>query len=354
METIIKKINREKLKKEDFAEAVDILRSGGLVAFPTETVYGLGGNALDKSASAKIYAAKGRPSDNPLIVHIADKDALSGLAEEIPLMAWECAKYFWPGPLTMILKKKPVVPDSTTGGLPTVAIRMPSDAVARMLIAESGLYIAAPSANASGRPSTTRAEHVYKDLAGRIGLILDGGETTIGLESTILDLSGEKPVILRPGYLSREDLLPILPDVEYDPAVIAKTMQKDIVAKAPGMKYRHYAPKGNLTIYEGEQKAVVAAVNRAVEEKMGEGYTCAVLATEETKGAYTCPVVKSIGGRAQEEIIAARLFDVLRSFDDGGVEYIFSESFPDGNLGPAIMNRLLKAAGYQVIYVGAE
>ena len=248
METIVKKINRENLKKEDFSEAVAILRSGGLVAFPTETVYGLGGNALDASAAAKIYAAKGRPSDNPLIVHVAYKDSLFELAKEIPDEAWDLAKYFWPGPLTMILKKKDVVPDGTTGGLPTVAVRMPSDAVARMLIAQSGLFIAAPSANASGRPSTTRAEHVYKDLAGRIEMILDGGSATIGLESTILDLSGKKPVILRPGYLSREDLLSVLPNLEYDPAVIARTTQKDIVARAPGMKYRHYAPKGNLTV----------------------------------------------------------------------------------------------------------
>lgn len=351
METIIKKINRENLKKEDFSEAIAILRSGGLVAFPTETVYGLGGNAFDASAAAKIYAAKGRPSDNPLIVHVAYKDSLFELAKEIPDEAWDLAKYFWPGPLTMILKKKDVVPDGTTGGLPTVAVRMPSDAVARMLIAQSGLFIAAPSANASGRPSTTRAEHVYKDLAGRIEMILDGGSATIGLESTILDLSGKKPVILRPGYLSREDLLSVLPNLEYDPAVIARTTQKDIVARAPGMKYRHYAPKGNLTVYEGGRVEVAAAINRAAADKIREGHTCAVLAAEETAAEYVCPIVKSIGARTQEEIIAARLFDVLRSFDDEGVEFIFSESFSDGHLGTAIMNRLLKAAGYQVIHV---
>lgn len=342
-------MDRSALKREDFAEAVGILRSGGLVAFPTETVYGLGGDALDAAAAAKIYAAKGRPSDNPLIVHIAEKKALRVLAEDIPAVAWEVADRFWPGPLTMILKKSKLVPDGTTGGLGTVAIRMPSDAVARMLIEESGLYLAAPSANASGRPSTTKAEHVYEDLAGRIGLILDGGETVIGLESTILDLSGEKPVILRPGFYSREDLLTVLPGVEYDPAVIAKTAQKDVVAKAPGMKYRHYAPKGSLVIYEGGREAVIAAINRAAAEKSAAGFSVAVLAAKETAASYVCANVKIVGTRAREETIAACLFDVLRKLDEEGVEFIFSESFSDGHLGAAIMNRLLKAAGYQVV-----
>ena len=182
-------------------------------------------------------------------------------------------------------------------------------------------------------------------------LFRSGGSATIGLESTILDLSGKKPVILRPGYLSREDLLSVLPNLEYDPAVIARTTQKDIVARAPGMKYRHYAPKGNLTVYEGGRVEVAAAINRAAADKIREGHTCAVLAAEETAAEYVCPIVKSIGARTQEEIIAARLFDVLRSFDDEGVEFIFSESFSDGHLGTAIMNRLLKAAGYQVIHV---
>lgn len=351
METTIKKLDRNALKKEDFAEAVDILRSGGLVAFPTETVYGLGGDALDAAAAKKIYAAKGRPSDNPLIVHIAEKEALRVLAGDIPAVAWEVADHFWPGPLTMILKKSKIVPDSTTGGLGTVAIRMPSDAVARMLICESGLYLAAPSANASGRPSTTKAEHVYEDLAGRIALILDGGEAALGLESTILDLSGEKPMILRPGFYSREDLLAVLPEVEYDPAVIAKTAQKDVVAKAPGMKYRHYAPKGSLVIYEGGREAVIAAINGAVAKKEARGFSCAVLAAEETACFYACANVKVVGTRVREETIAAHLFDVLRAFDEEGVEYIFSESFSDGHLGAAIMNRLLKAAGYRIVEV---
>ncbi len=351
METKLIRLNRENLKKEDFAEAAELIRTGRLVAFPTETVYGLGGDALDAEAAAKIYQAKGRPSDNPLIVHIAEIDALKELAVNIPDSAYRLAEAFWPGPLTIILQKSELVPSGTTGGLKTVAIRMPSDPIARELIRESGCYIAAPSANASGRPSTTRAEHVMEDLSGRIDMVLDGGAVEIGLESTIIDLSEEKPLILRPGYISLEDLKKYLPDAEYDKAVISRQQQPGLVAKAPGMKYRHYAPKGALTIYEGSEEAVVGEINRQVKEKLAEGSRVAVLATEETKSKYTQGEVRSIGSRADEETIAANLFAILRQFDEDGTEYIYSESFDTGRLGQAIMNRLLKAAGYQVIRV---
>lgn len=349
MDTIVKKMDRDNLKKEDFAEAVEILRKGGLVAFPTETVYGLGGDALDETAAARIYAAKGRPSDNPLIVHIADTKALYELASEVPESALVLAEKFWPGPLTMILKKRDTVPAGTTGGLDTVAIRMPSDEVARMLIQESGCYIAAPSANASGRPSTTKAEHVYEDLNGKIEMILDGGAVTIGLESTIVDLSGEIPMILRPGYISLEDLKPYLPGIIYDKAVIAKQPEKNVVAKAPGMKYRHYAPKGELTIVEGDSRDVIQKINEEVAVQKANGKKVAVLATEETKGFYDSDRIKVVGSRNAEETIAAHLFECLREFDAEGVTCIYSESFEAGNLGQAIMNRLLKAAGYRVI-----
>lgn len=349
METIVKKLDRSHLKREDFVEAAAVLRAGGLVAFPTETVYGLGGDALDETAAARIYAAKGRPSDNPLIVHIAETAALQELAADIPETAWKLAERFWPGPLTMILKKSSLVPEGTTGGLPTVAVRMPSDPAARLLIQEAGLYIAAPSANASGRPSTTRAEHVYEDLAGRIEMILDGGPVKIGLESTIVDLSEEHPLILRPGYITLEDLKKILPDIEYDRAVVSRRLEKDIVAKAPGMKYRHYAPKGSLTIFEGGEAAVLRAINQAAEQRLKEGRKIAVLATEETKDRYRYGLIKSIGSRKDEEGIAANLFEILREFDEERIEYIYSESFDTGHLGQAIMNRLLKAAGYQVV-----
>ena len=349
METRLIRLNRENLKKEDFAEAAELIRTGGLVAFPTETVYGLGGDALDETAAAKIYQAKGRPSDNPLIVHIAEIEALEKLAVDVPEAAYRLAEAFWPGPLTMILKKSELVPAGTTGGLKTVAIRMPSDSIARELIRESGCYIAAPSANASGRPSTTRAEHVMEDLRGRIELILDGGPVEIGLESTIIDLSEEKPLVLRPGYISLEELKALVPEAEYDKAVISRVQDKGLVAKAPGMKYRHYAPKGSLVIYEGSEAAVVREINEQVKKKLAEGFQVAVLATEETKGKYCGGRIKSIGSRTDEAAIAANLFDILRDFDEEGMEYIFSESFDTRRLGQAIMNRLLKAAGYQVI-----
>ena len=348
METRVVRMDRDNLRKEQFKEAVALLKRGELVAFPTETVYGLGGNALDPTASAKIYAAKGRPSDNPLIVHICDTDALSELAQDIPDGAWELAKRFWPGPMTMILKKKDIVPKETTGGLSTVAIRMPSDPIAAMLIRESGLYIAAPSANASGRPSTTRAEHVYEDLNGRIPMILDGGAVQIGLESTIIDLTGERPLILRPGYITLEDVREVLPDAAYDPAVLKRKADDTIVAKAPGMKYRHYAPKGQLTVFEGSLENVTKAVRKNAAEKKAEGFRVAILASEETKNAYKGYTVCSVGDREDEAGIAARLFDTLREFDHMGADYIFGECFPTEGVGQAVMNRLMKAAGYHI------
>lgn len=349
METKILKINRDNIKAEDFEEAAKLLKEGKLVAFPTETVYGLGGNAFDPTASARIYAAKGRPSDNPLIVHIAAIEALTELATDIPDEAYRLADSFWPGPLTIILKKSDAVPKETTGGLDTVAVRMPSDEIARQLIAVSGVYVAAPSANLSGRPSTTKAEHVIEDLSGRIDMIIDGGSSDIGLESTIVDLTGKTPLILRPGFVTIEQLSEILPNITYDKAVLKKSASENIVAKAPGMKYRHYAPKGELTIYEGTSKAVISAINKAAEQKSAEGFVTGVIATDETYQEYKCDFVKTIGSRSDENAIASRLFDLLREFDKENVAYIFTESFNDNSLGQAIMNRLLKAAGYKII-----
>ncbi|MBO4695816.1 MAG: threonylcarbamoyl-AMP synthase [Lachnospiraceae bacterium] len=352
MDTGMVLLDRNNLKEEQFEKAAELLRNGELVAFPTETVYGLGGNALDPGASAKIYAAKGRPSDNPLIVHICDTDALPVLAKNIPESAWKLADRFWPGPMTMILEKQDIVPKETTGGLNTIAIRMPSDPIAAMLIKVSGLYIAAPSANASGRPSTTKASHVYEDLNGRIAMILDGGSVQIGLESTIIDLTGEKPLILRPGYITLEDVREILPDAEYDPAVLRRERNDNIVAKAPGMKYRHYAPKGQLTIFEGNLEDVVNAVYREAVLKQKQGFKTAVLASEETKDRYPGLTVLSVGNREDEEGIAACLFDTLREFDHMGAEFIFGECFRTDGVGQAVMNRLLKAAGYRIESAG--
>lgn len=351
MKTKIQRLDPEHFQDEELAEAGRVLKEGGLVAFPTETVYGLGGDAMCSEAAAKIYAAKGRPSDNPLIVHIADMDSLYDIVEEVSEDAVKLAERFWPGPMTMIFTKKDKVPYSTTGGLETVAVRMPSHPVAMELIRQSGVYVAAPSANTSGRPSPTRADHVIEDLDGRIDMILDGGSVGIGLESTIIDMTAEVPVILRPGYITKEMLEDVVGEVQIDPAVLSRQSRKDIVAKAPGMKYRHYAPKGQLIIVEGSPKRVTEAINDMVQEKQRLGFRTAVIATEETKGDYVCDIVCSIGSRQCEGSIAAGLYDILREMDRLEAEYIYAESFEDDRLGQAIMNRMLKAAGYHLMKV---
>ena len=351
METKIITIDRNNPDKELLQSAGKLLKEGGLVAFPTETVYGLGGDGLQKDAAERIYAAKGRPSDNPLILHIADIDALPVLAVDIPELAYRLAEKFWPGPLTMILKKSEAVPYTTTGGLETVAVRMPSDEIAREIIRASGTYIAAPSANLSGRPSPTRAEHVIEDMSGRIEMIVDGGASDIGLESSIIDLSGDTPMILRPGYITKEDFEQVVAEVEYDSAVLATKLQESVVAKAPGMKYRHYAPKGQITIVEGNPEAVAEKINSLAEEQVARGFRVAVLCAEETKDSYRCENIYCLGSLKNEKEISAHLFEVLRRFDTEQMEVIYSESFDKTKLAGAIMNRLRKAAGYQIIQV---
>lgn len=349
MRTKVQRINPERFRNEELAEACRILQQEGLVAFPTETVYGLGGNAMHPKAAAKIYAAKGRPSDNPLIIHIADKEALGDIAIEISEKAERLAEAFWPGPLTMIFQKKQQVPYSTTGGLDTVAVRMPSHPVARELIRQSGIYIAAPSANLSGRPSPTLAEHVVEDLEGRIDFILDGGPVGIGLESTIIDMSGSEPMILRPGYITRAMLESVIGKVQMDPAVTNREMDPNLIAKAPGMKYRHYAPQGQLVIVEGKIEEVINRINQLAIERQREGKCVAVIATEETKDRYQQGIICSIGSRKCEGSIAAGLYDILRKMDHLGAEYIYAESFEEDDLGQAIMNRMWKAAGYRLL-----
>lgn len=349
--TVLKRIDKNYFDESQLEEAGEIIKNGGLVAFPTETVYGLGGNALDEEAAKKIYQAKGRPSDNPLIVHIADISALEELAEDVPKSAKELARAFWPGPLTMILKKSAIVPKGTTGGLSSVAIRMPNHPIALELIKKSGCYIAAPSANTSGRPSPTLAKHVEEDLSGKIDYIIDGGAVSVGLESTIIDLTGDAVMILRPGVITKEDLEKVVGNVEYDPAIMQKKNEEKMVAKAPGMKYKHYAPKGKLTIIKGDIENVVKMINEQSMKKEQEGYQTGVIATEETKDRYKAGLVKSIGSRKEEKSIASNLYKVLREFDERETEYIYSESFEQGDLGQAIMNRLLKAAGYDVLEV---
>jgi len=354
MKTLKVKIRRnagEFTPEEDEAlrRAGKIIRDGGLVAFPTETVYGLGGDALNRESSRKIYAAKGRPSDNPLIVHICRFEDIYEIVSEVPETAVKIADAFWPGPLTMILNKSEKVPTETTGGLDTVAVRLPSDRTAQKLIEYSGGYVAAPSANLSGRPSPTVARYVVEDMDGRIEMIVDGGEVGIGLESTIVDLTVSPPQILRPGYVTREMLEKVLGRVDTDVTVLkADTGQ---APKAPGMKYRHYAPKGELTVVEGKPDAVTAYINEATAADSRNGEKTGVIGTSELLAEYRADVVKCVGSREDEEAIARHLFTVLREFDEEGVTKIYSESFEAAGLGQAIMNRLLKAAGHKVIRV---
>ena len=349
MDTIIEKITGDAAKDNAILErAAQIIKKGGLVAFPTETVYGLGGDAFDADAARKIYAAKGRPSDNPLIVHIAHVEELKDLSDNIPKMAYRVADKFWPGPLTMIVQKNDRVPSTVTGGLDTVAVRLPSNETARRFIELSGTYIAAPSANLSGRPSPTKASHVTEDLAGRIDMIIDGGDIEIGLESTIVDLTGEVPVILRPGYVTGEMLSETVGEVRLDPALMTG-VASDVKPKAPGMKYRHYAPRGELTIVEGTPEQVREYINREAAADHAAGEKTGIIGTEEMFSGYTADVVKSVGSRRDEDSIARHLYTILREFDDEGVTKIYSEGFSTDGFGQAIMNRMLKAAGYHIV-----
>ena len=353
METRI--INLRELDQEAasavYAEAAAVIRSGGMVAFPTETVYGLGANALDEEASARIYAAKGRPSDNPLIAHIADKKQLYEIAEYVPDTAELLMKTFWPGPLTMIFRKKGIVPYGTTGGLDTVAVRMPDHPVALSLIRAAGVPIAAPSANLSGRPSPTTAEHTAEDMNGRIEMILDGGPCEIGIESTIVDMTEEIPVILRPGYITQEMLCRLLGEVKVDKA-LDPSRWKNFRPKAPGQKYKHYAPKAPMTLIEGNTTDVVKKILELAEERIKEKKKVGIICTDETQDYYSHGVIRSIGSRIRMESVAHNLYDILRTFDDIGVDMIYSEAFDFDELGYAIMNRMLKAAGHKVIRAG--
>ena len=333
MNTILKKIDKDNIDYSVMEMAGEILRRGEMVAFPTETVYGLGANALDESASAKIYEAKGRPSDNPLIVHISKEEQLEPLVKEIPEKARLLMEKFWPGPLTLIFKKKDTVPDGTTGGLDTVAIRMPDNAVALAMIDAAKVPIAAPSANTSGRPSPTTANHVMDDMNGRISMILDGGAVGIGIESTRVDVTGEIPMILRPGYINKSMLENVVGEVAIDKAILGP-MDENSHPKAPGMKYKHYAPKADFTMYDGDIENVIKAINKRAKDYIDKGYTVGIICSDET--------------RQNEITISHNLYRILRDFDDKEVDYILGETFNTKELGGAIMNRLLKAAGYQV------
>lgn len=350
METKVYRLQENNINNEVITFCGDIIKKGGLVAFPTETVYGLGGDALNPDSSKKIYAAKGRPSDNPLIVHITNMDALEKIVTDIPKDAVKLAERFWPGPLTMIFNKAEVVPLATTGGLQTVAVRMPSNKIARAFIDAAGGYVAAPSANLSGRPSPTVAKYVIEDMNGRIDAILDGGESDVGLESTIVDFSEGKPMILRPGYITKEMLEDALKEeVFWDRAIIDADCKE--APKAPGMKYRHYAPKGELIIVEGPHDKVLKKIIELTDISKKEGKRVGIIATEESVESYDADSVKCAGKRGNEEEAAHHLFRILREFDEENMDVMYSESFSGNGVGAAVMNRLLKAAGHQIIEV---
>ncbi len=349
MDTVIGKITQGDNDKI-FQQAAGIIRAGGLVAFPTETVYGLGANALDEDAASKIYSAKGRPSDNPLIIHIADVKALDELTTGVDARAAALIERFWPGPMTLVFNKSDIVPYGVTGGLDTVAIRMPDHPVALRLIRESGCYIAAPSANTSGRPSPTRASHVIEDLSGRIDMIIEDDTVNVGIESTIIDVSGEDIYVLRPGCITLEMIRECVGKAQLDPAITGPA-DGDARPKAPGMKYRHYAPKAQLTIVEGSSDKVAEYINQQIARLNEQGKKVGVMATDETAALYKDCMVTSLGSREDEAGIASHLYECLRNFDGTQTDYIFAESFSYDNVGQAIMNRLIKAAGHNVISV---
>lgn len=347
METIIRKVDKNNIDENIIREAGDILKNGGLVAFPTETVYGLGANALDGEAARKTYAAKGRPSDNPLIVHIADYEDLRRIAVKIPPETDALAAHFWPGPLTMIFWKSDAVPYSTTGGLETVAVRMPADPIALQLIKAAGGFVSAPSANTSGRPSPTTAEHVVNDLNGKIDMVIDGGDVEIGVESTILDMTVTPPMILRPGAITSEMFSEVIGPVEIDKTILKA--ESGVRPKAPGMKYRHYAPKARLMIVKGDIREEILAIRQLAYAAHRRGRKIGIIATQETLPFYNYGVVKNVGTRENEKTIARNLYRVLREFDREDVQVIYSESFAMQGIGKAVMNRLEKAAGHQII-----
>lgn len=323
-------------------EASQFLKDNEVVAFPTETVYGLGANAKSDEAVDKIFAAKGRPSDNPLIVHISNSEQLNELVEEIPEAAQIMMEHFWPGPLTIIFKKKEgVLSEKVTAGLDSVGIRMPDHPVALALIEAANLPIAAPSANVSGRPSPTTAHHVTQDLDGRISGVINGGETGVGVESTVVDCTTEIPVILRPGGVTKEQLEEAAGPVLVDPSLA----KGEGAPKSPGMKYTHYAPDAPLILLEGKREWIQSLV----EEKRQAGMKVGILTTEENAHFYQADKILVSGSRSDLSTVAHSLYDVLRSFNESDVDLIFSETFPQEGVGMAIMNRLQKAAGYNLI-----
>lgn len=349
MKTKIALMDELNIDKKSLEEAGEIIRGGGLVAFPTETVYGLGANALDGEAVKKIFMVKGRPQDNPLIVHVGDFD-IDRFVKEVPEIAHTFINMFWPGPLTVILKKSDVIPDVTSAGLDSVGLRMPFNPIALELIKSAGVPIAAPSANISGRPSPTEVSRCIEDLEGKIEYIIGGTRSNVGLESTIVDCTQNPPCILRPGGITLEMLRRVHPDIYIDPAIM-KIPEDDFKPKAPGMKYRHYAPKAPVKIIEGDLQKTIEKINEIVQNIIGEGRRVGLMVTDETREYYDKGIIISLGSRNDLTTVGKNLFESLRALDDQGVDIILSESFEEEGMGVAIMNRLKKAASYDIMRV---
>ena len=334
------------LDEKDLHIAAQALKEGKLVVFPTETVYGLGANGLDEEACRGIYKAKGRPSDNPLILHVDSKDMIERLALDISEDTYKLIDAFWPGPLTVILKKQAFIPDVVTGGLDTVALRMPSGEIALELIKLAGIPVAAPSANLSGKPSPTSFSHVYEDLSGRVDYIINGPDTQVGIESTVIDMSQEIPTILRPGIITKQQIEKVIGRVLIDDHLKDESQ----APKSPGMKYRHYAPEGKLTIYQGDNEKVVERINYDLKLLSDRNVKVAVITFDENYDRYDI-LKESLGSKERLHESAARLFGILRKFDKMGIEHILSESIPLEGEGYSVMNRLLKASGNNIINV---
>jgi len=349
--TIVIKVNARRPEIDKIRVAADLIRKGGIVAFPTETVYGLGADALNPKAVMKVFKAKKRPPDNPIIVHIANKEDVYRLARDVPETAEKLMARFWPGPLTLILKRSKLVPDITVVGLDTIAIRMPSNKVALALISESMTPISAPSANLAGKPSPTTAEHVINDLAGRIDAILDAGPTKIGVESTVIDMTVPIPQILRPGGTPYEKLKSVLGEVELHPIAVANRRVHVTRARSPGMKHKHYAPDAEMVVVEGEFNKVVGRIQELANLHMAEGKKVGILATDESLPKYSADVIKSLGSRENLTIIAKNLFKLLREFDKEKVDIIVAEGIAPQGLGLAVMNRLRRAANFNIAKV---
>ena len=343
LDTIVVKVDPDNIDYDIIKQAAAIINRGGIVVFPTETVYGIGADALNDEAADKIFKAKGRPQDNPLIVHIANFEDLNGLVTDIPENARILAEHYWPGPLTMIFNKKTVLSGKITAGLNTAAIRLPVNKIALAIIRESGKPIAAPSANTSGRPSPTEASHVIDDLMGKVDMIIDGGSTDIGVESTVVDVTCDPPMILRPGRVTWEDITEILGSCDYDPAVIKSNSK--IVPKSPGQKYRHYSPKAEVVLYKGSLNSIAARINEDKAACEMQGKKVGIMSTLQTDSRYALADQKiCVGDRENPITISSSLFRALRTFDKMGVDIILAEAVEESGIGKAIMNRLSKAS----------